>query len=516
LTSNLINEAIGSLKAKNLDFNLFLLKEKGMISFKEDKSQKFYIPNRCIAYEKSEEERDPQELFYVAQKFMKSKKKVFVIIGNSGSGKSLFLQKFEHELLNSKDNDYIVFYIKLADIIHNPEQTNLINKFLNDNNLDKFTSQLQNKKILFLLDGYDEITKQSNIYDKNNFKSFKACKIIITCREERIPKGFNAHIEEFTPDKKKDDIFEPRKIEDFNIMQIEHYLIKYAKIRQEEKLEIDNKQVWKLEDYLNAFENIEGLQNLCSNPFLLFMVADSLPKLNISKKEAKFTKNMLYKHFCLNWITTQLEYTNEFNKTIFENNEDMTFTIQDNAKILLSYCYTIVKAMYEKENPVIVLDKKELFKILNNEKDDINDPKLINAIIRTIPIKCKNELYSFLHKSIYEYLVSMAIILNLDSPNTLNKRVLKEVSIIKFLSGEIKADINIQEKLWDIIEKSKTEVNYEIVSSNAATLLNSSNIDFINRNLSGIQIPYADLRNALIYNSNFSGANMQNSLLSSS
>jgi len=62
---------------------------------------------------------------------------------------------------------------------------NLIEEFfktvgIRDTQLD----DIKKEKILFILDGFDEINTDCNIYNYNKFEEFPNSKIIITCREE--------------------------------------------------------------------------------------------------------------------------------------------------------------------------------------------------------------------------------------------------------------------------------------------------------------------------------------------
>ena len=89
--------------------------------------------------------------------FMKEKKnKLLLLMAPAGAGKTTFLYAFEKEL-NDKNSDFIVIIINLQSI------ENTFPKLMEDQLIRigfevSDIVQLKNRKILLLLDGYDELS----------------------------------------------------------------------------------------------------------------------------------------------------------------------------------------------------------------------------------------------------------------------------------------------------------------------------------------------------------------------
>ncbi|KAG0023102.1 hypothetical protein BGZ80_010404 [Entomortierella chlamydospora] len=109
------------------------------------------------------------DLMSKVQEFLQSKKKVFLLLGESGAGKSTFNRALEINMWEKYDKEEtrIPLFIHLP-LIENPER-NLIDKQLQ--RLDFTEIQIkelkEHHKFILICDGYDEIQQTKNVYETN-------------------------------------------------------------------------------------------------------------------------------------------------------------------------------------------------------------------------------------------------------------------------------------------------------------------------------------------------------------
>ncbi|KAF9170929.1 hypothetical protein BGX21_008172 [Mortierella sp. AD011] len=195
------------------------------------------------------------------QEFLSSNKKVFLLLGDSGAGKSTFNRALEIDLWNDYDkiNGRIPLFIHLP-AIDKPGQ-GLIDKQLQS--FDFTENQIKEFKLLreFILicDGYDEIQQTRNL-------------------------------------SKNLELFQEVVVAPFNKDQIQDYIDRYVVLK---------KSLWGSEDYQKALKLIPNLQDLATNPFLLKLSLEVLPRLlNTSSEfsEARITRVELYDEFVVQWV----------------------------------------------------------------------------------------------------------------------------------------------------------------------------------------------------------------------
>ena len=313
LKSRLISEAIVSL-TKNPDFCKVMIKQSRLLEYESEENKKYnslYTPARCRIPEVKVEKCDLQPLIKVVEEgYLKSSCKMMVIMGNSGSGKSMFLKYLENHLLKN-NSDYFPIYIKLPQYIKDFDSDKLLYKYYQEHNMTGLSHLIEKEKILFLFDGYDEIPRQRNIYDFNNLKKLnKNSKIIITCREEILLPDFKAHKSEFVPEDNEKLLYEPRQIEKFNNEEIEHFLDAFLKNKQvDEDSSISNLTK---QEYFSLFKKL-NLIELISNPLTLYIVADVLP--GMVHENIVISKFNLYQTFVQRIIRKEIKRKDEFQKS---------------------------------------------------------------------------------------------------------------------------------------------------------------------------------------------------------
>lgn len=247
-----------------------------------------------------------------------SDKKVFLILGSAGAGKSTFNRYLEKNLWEQyKEGYYIPIFISLPSLM-NPE-TQLIQEYLQ--NLPpncSFNEQeiniLQSKyKFIFILDGYDEINKLSNLYLRNHLDNWHA-KIVISCRTDYLTSMANNDTKIFMPyigNKPQYQYFIEMSVVPFSEEQVMEYINKYLIVHKDNP---DKYLAWKdPKEYERQIEKIPGLKELIKTPFLLMVAMEVIP--NVVEKYAKLEEKER-----INITRTSL--IDEFVQQLFDREED--------------------------------------------------------------------------------------------------------------------------------------------------------------------------------------------------
>jgi hypothetical protein len=130
--------------------------------------------------------KDSFDLKTKVDEFLDSDKKVLLILGNSGAGKSTFNNAIEADLWKKyQPGDDIPLFINLPSIT-NPED-DMVSKQLHKLNIftdDEIRELMKNRKFILICDAYDETQLRSNLYTSNQLNEAGSWKVqmIISCR----------------------------------------------------------------------------------------------------------------------------------------------------------------------------------------------------------------------------------------------------------------------------------------------------------------------------------------------
>jgi hypothetical protein len=302
----------------------------------------------------------------------------FLLLGNSGLGKSMFTKKYFLTKIEN-DKNFLFIYIDLKEI-HSVENINtliynalaLYKIKLLSNEIDYI---LKNKNLFFILDSFDEIGCRSDFIEaEESFKKIFFLKklgynFILTSRTQYF--------------KSIQTIKQISKIENLEILTLTPW-------SKEQIFEFIEKNINNAQEIYDMIFSIYNLKDLCSTPLLLSMVLESISYIDIKKE---FTSSELYTIYIKNWLERE-----DSNLILpwFEKEEFISYLAWN------MYVHSISKVHFkELENKLIIQYKPNL-----TEKNYIS-----NSIrSRSFLVRDDDGYYFFQHRSFMEFIVAEVMI----------------------------------------------------------------------------------------------------------
>ncbi|KAF9944067.1 hypothetical protein BGZ72_002840, partial [Mortierella alpina] len=311
------------------------------------------------------------------------------------------------------------------------------------------------RQLIIICDGYDESQLTTNPHTSNqlnqpgqwNVKMLVSCRSQYLGREYRdlfVPQG-NDHYSLPAPH-----LFQEAVITPFSRSQIEDYVKQYVPLEP---------RPWVTKDYMHNLTTIPNLMDLVTNPFLLILSLGALPSVVKDKKDlttVRITRVALYDHFVEHWIGA--------NKRRLKNQK-----LEQSSRMVLS--------KFDYNHMRDELSWKAKFFGLEEQPTLLRSCSLLNRV---------GNQYRFIHRSILEYFFSrfvyeplkdddgsspIAIIQPITEQPLSQRDLVKEPSIIQFLSERVQEDVEYKEQLLAFIEHSKTNPDASQAASNAITIL---------------------------------------------
>ncbi|KAF9349468.1 hypothetical protein BGX26_012239 [Mortierella sp. AD094] len=488
-------------------------------------------------------------------------RKVLLLLGDSGAGKSTFNRELEGDLWRAykKYEGRIPVFVTLP-AIEKPEQ-DLIAKQLR--NADFSEAQIRELKayreFVLICDGYDECQQTHNLYTSNRLNQHGEwnAKMVISCRSEYLGPDYRYL---FLPGDRNDRTgtaqFQEAVIAPFSEGKIQDYIEKYVKyVSAKESL-------WKVEDYSQVIDEIPSLQDLVKNPFLLTLSLEVLPTMvDLGKNlpSTKVTRVALYDEFVEQWIERGKRRLTE--KELSEHDR-RAFGILSNegfSQNAIQFVKDLAVAIFAHQDgkPVVQYSSqdKATWKVKFFSHDDGK-----NLLREACPLRCSGNQYRFIHRSVLEYGLARAVFeppsreedkgsslelavspiwrrsvdramsfnyqggeevlvpieraIGLNSP-LFRRSYVNEPSILQFLAERVQQEPCFKQQLLDFIEYSKTDNEWSIAAANAITILVRAGVQFNGANLRGLRIPGADLsggqfNSAQLQGADLRGANLRN------
>ncbi|KAG0068020.1 hypothetical protein BGZ89_005340 [Linnemannia elongata] len=474
-------------------------------------------------------------------KFLSSERQVFLVLGDSGAGKSTFNLELEHALWKTyKKHGPIPLYISLP-TIDNPAY-DIIEKHLKDLNFseDQIWELKLHRQFILICDGYDESQLNVNIHTTNQFNRPGQwnVKIVISCRTQYLGQDYRSRFQPQPIDRYQSvvtDLFQEAVVAAFSTTQIQKYVKEYVKGLPTVDL-FHDRPSWTADDYMEKLTRIPNLMDLVSNPFLLTLSLDALPSVVETKKDLStinITRVQLYDGFVKRWLDvnwTRLE------TSLLSNDEraELDMLIDDNFIYHgVDYQRRLAVSIYLEQagNPVVKYTH-------NRDKDtwktEFFSPTGQAKLLRESSTVIRSgAFFRFLHRSLLEYFYSRTIYdpLNHDGdddgredrepgPDLMTRlsrmNIVDEQSILQFLAERVSQDPTFGRQLRDVIDQSKTDSSAAIAATNAITILVSAGVTFHGEDLRSIKIPGADLSYGQFDSAQFQGANLKGVNLSGS
>ncbi|KAF9289787.1 hypothetical protein BGZ68_008632 [Mortierella alpina] len=271
----------------------------------KDRSTTLYIPPRAKS-NRHESDSTSFDLMENMEAFLESGPQVFLLLGDSGAGKSTFNRKLECELWSSYSGkeDAIPLLIHLPSI-DNPEKDLVAKHLRRCDFLEPQIRELKNtRRFTLICDGYDECQQIYNLYTSNNLNGDGQwqAKMVISCRSEHLGYDYKDRFQPSTDAAALhgtgSDQLQEAVIIPFSKDQIHDYIHRHV---------ADVKPPWRAKSYISALENIPNLMGLIKNPFLLKLSLEVLPGfVDVDKiqelSNANITRVGLYDRFVEHWL----------------------------------------------------------------------------------------------------------------------------------------------------------------------------------------------------------------------
>ncbi|KAI5782397.1 WD40-repeat-containing domain protein [Peziza echinospora] len=483
------------LFGESFDSDLQHLKEDYLTAsdLMEEFQLDLYVPAQGMI---SPHEKESKDLERLLRDFLKEEtpQKVCIIQGSGGSGKSTFNHHLARQLWSDYNeardvgNRIIPLFISLASLyrpaVHD-QDFDLIAAYFQERDFTEEQIKLarRTRQFVFLLDGYDEISKRDrNFYAENKLGKWKA-KVIITTRPEYLDPGYQSKF--FPPGQQH--LLQEFWLAPFSVQTIQTYIVKYTKAKPEGH---------SVADYQQMVSHPE-LQALISNPFLLRMVMTVSPTLG----KGSFKRRTLYKQFIDHWLSRAQErldmiQLSQTQRGLFEQLCHGTFTkhgqLYCEKFAVTLYRQKILEVNFDYTHPDPDSDWKGL---LGNDDEKTRLLRFSSPLIRDR----QRQSYRFLHKTLRDYLVAQAI-WNDQSMEVCRAQALinefylvDDPGVIDFIVERAEDNKILQQQLLAYVEQSKAHAGSGYAAANAITILVKIGIRFTGQDLCGIRISGADL-----------------------
>ncbi|KAF9092388.1 hypothetical protein BGX23_004358 [Mortierella sp. AD031] len=363
--------------------------------------------------------------------FLDSRRQVLLLLGDSGGGKSTFNLQLEHALWNDyQEGGPIPLYIDLP-AIDKPEQ-DMITKQLQQ--LEFSDIQIRefrmSRQFIVICDGYDESQLKTNLYNSNRVnqeEQWKA-KVLISCRTQYLSSNYRNY---FKPEKQRyghdrdgyhyrmskfyiyedieTDLFQEAVLVPFSKIQISQFVEQFVEKRVLNALDptqFNNEPIWRTEDYMEKLAMIPDLMELVTNPFLLTLALEALPRLvssNHNLESITVTRVELYDNFLERWLEGSKR---RLESCLLSPPARMAFNqlldggfIQQGTKFVKALAAAIFKEQ-QGRSVVLYSDVTDL----RSWKAQFFGPGIQTSMLRdSVPLVRSGNQYRFLHRSLLEY-----------------------------------------------------------------------------------------------------------------
>jgi len=515
---------------------------------KEQENAVYIQPQAKAGLQVSDDQRFA--LIEKVEEFLNGNQKVFLLLGDSGAGKSTFNRQLECDLWNNykKNTGRIPLFINLP-AIEKPEQDMIAKQLRRSEFTEPEIRELKvHRKFILICDGYDESQQTHNLYMSNrlNQPGEWSAQMVVSCRSEYLGADYRDRFQPVNRNiRSESGQFQEAVITPFTPDQVQDYIKQYVSVHQ---------PLWEAKDYEQALDLISGLKDLVRNPFLMSLSLEVLPRMvdpGEHLSATQVTRVALYDQFIEHWLERGKKRLSEKElssqaKAAFEGLIDEGFT-QNGIDFLKRLAVAIYK---EQDGQPIV--KYSRFKDERSWKTEFFSRKDEKQLLReACPLTRSGNQHRFIHRSLLEYGLALAIFdpndwkettlptpfsgrrgstssdfsfrihgstrevippvdqgPGLDSPLAW-RYFINEPSVVQFLSERVQQEPVFKQQLLDYIEHSKMSKKWRTAATNAITILVRAGVQFNHKDLRGIQIPGADLSYGVFESAQLENADMR-------
>ena len=540
--------------------------EKYPVKTQEAKAAETALPARFDAIE-------------VIDRFLTAEESLLLLLGEPGAGKSLsvwqatrrLIERFKPDMSGTAISQcWLPILIELNQFKVS-ELEGLIDRQLHQQyGLDEKAiaklkqtapGQTAEPKVVLLLDGYDELSQVEGGNRRDHSELFKRIggldwragqlKVIVTCRR-RFLAGDHEERMIFGVDRYQR--YQRYELLPFTQEQIGQYV-------QARSAGDKGGGLLKPEVYLNALRESDNLYQLVSNPFVLQLFLESLPRLKQDQQDiSDLSRFVLYQAFFDQWLEREVRRLPNSRKAELGRDSDVAL-VRDFQRMAIYlamslYAHNRLTVQFVEEsdtqsdpvweNVLKILGKEAQreYKLLSTPKKShfgVSSKPMVkeeyfmrqaqtraNQLADVLPLIRTGEAYQFVHKSFYEYLVTAGVVALIGDDKSLQTSIIEcfkqrliqtEPAVLDFLydlmskhrkAGDKECRELLSHALNKIVERSRDEPQLGQASSNAATILNFCDINLTYRSWGGVQLPGADLRYGVLWGSDLIQANLEN------
>ena len=514
----------------------------------KERGSAVYIPPQAKAsFQAADDARFP--LMEKVKEFLNSEQKVFLLLGDSGAGKSAFSRELEFELwqMYKTKTGRVPLHINLP-AIDKPEHDLIAKQLRRDEFTEPQIRELKHhRKFILICDGYDESQQAHNLYMSNRLNESGEwdAQMVVSCRSEYLGLDYR---DRFQPAERnrisESSLLQEAVIAPFSLDQVQSYIHQYVSIYQ---------PMWQTKDYKQALELIPSLGELVKNPFLMTLSLDVLPRMvdpGQHLSASRITRVGLYDHFVEQWLERGKKRLGE--KELSPQARDEFEKLSDEGFILngIEYLKTLAVAIYKEQSGHPIVEYSTLVDE-GSWKAEFFSRKDKQLLREACPLTRNGNQHRFIHRSLLEYGLARAVfdpqgrkdrtssnprlgrrgsassILSMESqdipyqedsispqapdPNSplVWRSIVGDHSLIQFLEERVLQEQAFKDQLLSYIECSKTDKKWRKAAANAITILVRAGVQFINTDLRGIQIPGADISYGVFDSVQLQNANLR-------
>ncbi len=440
---------------------------------------------------------------------------LLLLQGASGAGKSLCGRYISQQYNQQKHKiPCLAIFISLPKMYAGK---NLLVKGLIDKGLDIVTiTNLQKRidvRLFFILDGFDEIVAQYqrhnlplNIAEHFGLRAWKNSRFMISCRSQVLNETQKQDYFGIIPEV---------HLLPFSAKQVKHYIEQFA---TNKTLNIAQ---WSAKEYQEKLAPFQGLTDMTREPFSLGLILNVLPRLTLMYSDTEqLSRAQIYTAFSDQWFERQIAKLQQ-HQTLDKTSATLQATF-------LEYCCDLALTMFQQDTQIANPHQdSDIWQRFFTQENQIN--------LQTSPLrKVGKDSYMFIHKSYQEYFVAYRFIQELlglpsnpsnwqadhfiglsfnqkDNQTAFNKATPIIHFMIDYLHSQEKDTYKgLQKCLFNIIAFSKENEQVATIAANSATILAMADVKLRDLNWQGIRIPGANLDQAFLARTNFSGSDCRN------